>query len=145
MDLILYKTNDDENVINKTLTNEKRLNIVLKRDVDIVNPKLVLMRSNSYDIHEYNYLHIPFLKRYYFIKSVDSINNDLIRVSCECDVLETYKNDILNSEAIYKGEAKAGDYGVIDANSSSNRVEKLLSDVTLEKGRSLTISTIEVQ
>ena len=42
MDIILYKTVDSPNTINKTLTDPLTLEINLKKDTNIINPELVL-------------------------------------------------------------------------------------------------------
>lgn len=109
MQLILSKTTDGENVINKTLTGQTTVNINLKRDVNISSPEIVLL-VDSIDYEEFNYCEIPELGRKYFISSVEVLNNRMVKLSLECDVLETYKTDILASNARLMRNIKTGDY-----------------------------------
>lgn len=114
MILTLYKCLDGDNVINKTLTNPTPLNIVLKKNVDLNNIELVLSGVSGLQDGEYNYFHISDIDKYYFIRSIRVLNNDSVRVIGEVDVLETYKDDILNSESSFKRKIELGDYGSVD-------------------------------
>lgn len=95
MELILYKTNNDRNVINKELTDPKSLDIKLKRDELVESPNISCNRFEGID--EYNYAYIPNFERYYFIVDSEVLNKRIVRLRLNTDVLETYKNDILNS------------------------------------------------
>lgn len=95
MELILYKTNNDRNVINKELTDPKSLDIKLKRDELVESPNISCNRFEGID--EYNYAYIPNFERYYFIVDSEVLNKRIVRLRLHTDVLETYKNDILNS------------------------------------------------
>lgn len=95
MELILYKTSNDRNVINKELTDPKSLDIKLKRDELIESPNISCNRFKGID--EYNYAYIPNFERYYFIVDVEVLNKRIVRLRLHTDVLETYKTDILNS------------------------------------------------
>jgi hypothetical protein len=83
MELILYRTLDNANVINKVLTDPVTVNITLKNDVNIINPEIVL----SGDFRGYNYAHIPELNRFYFIESFEQINFRFGKLFMSCDVL----------------------------------------------------------
>lgn len=144
MQLHLYKTKDANNVINKTLNNQATLNINLKRDTDIIRPTIQLMKVAGMDFKQFNYAYIPDLNRYYFINHIESVNNSVDKLYLECDVLETYKNDILNSEMTYTAVAKAGDNIITDVNTGVNTVNKINSSVTLENKESIVITTIGV-
>lgn len=141
MDLVLYRTLDDNNVINKTLTDGVTVNINLKRDTDIVNPEIVL----SGDFRGVNYAHIPDLNRYYFIESIEQLNLHLVKLSLKCDVLETYKTAILNTNCEFQSVAVDGDNVIIVPESVAVEKNVYYSNVTLEKGNSITLTTIEVQ
>ena len=140
MELILYRTLDDNNVINKTLTNAMTVNINFKRDTNIVNPDIVLKG----DFRGFNYAHIPDLNRYYFIESIEQLNLHLVKLNMKCDVLETYKGDILNTKCEYQSVAVDGDNSVIVPDSVAVDKNIYYSNVTLEKGNSITLTTIEV-
>lgn len=106
IDLKLYSINDGDNVINKTLDNPTIININLKQGFDIIKPEIVL----NGDYRGFNYAHIPSLNRFYFIDSVEQLNLKLVKLTMSCDVLETYKTDIMQSNARYNRAIKNGDY-----------------------------------
>lgn len=144
MNLTLYRINDDKNVINKTLGDGVTIPIMLKSDVNIVQPTLVLSDLEMYNFNNFNYCYIDVLNRFYFIDSVTSINNRLWKLECTCDVLETYKADALSAKGIYKIEAKSGDYGTIEASSSLNVITNASSNKALEFDKSIIITTVEL-
>lgn len=144
MQLILYKTNDSNKVINKTLTNRLIININLKRDTNILTPEIWLVKIQGVDLKTYNYAYIPDLNRYYFINYVESVNNSIDKLTLECDVLETYRDDILNSNCTYESDVKVGDKVITSASSNTKQVVKYDSSVALEDGESIIISTMEV-
>lgn len=89
--------------INKSLTAGNSFDCLLKEDCSVLRPVIKIKTSN--DITGYNYMKIPGLNRCYFIDDIVSINNDIWMVSGHVDVLETYKNEILNNEAVIKRQA----------------------------------------
>lgn len=95
MELILYKTNSERNVINKELLEPVSLQIKLKRSELIVSPNITCKGFEG--IKEYNYAYIPKFERYYFIQDMEILNRQITRLRLYTDVLETYKIDILNS------------------------------------------------
>lgn len=139
MKMYLYHVNDAENVINKTLVNGLELDINLKASVDIVNPEIVL----NGDFRGYNYAHLPDLNRYYFIDRIEQLNLKLVKLNLSCDVLETYKADILNSNARFKRNIKNGDYQNISIDYSNQTIStNYNSDGLPMDGSTMIISTI---
>ena len=110
MELKLYAVNDGVNVINKTKTLKTTIEINLKRDVDIINPRLILIPNLPTGFSGINYAEIPLLNRFYFVDSITNISGTLWQLDLSCDVLETYKADILASKARFYRNLKAGDY-----------------------------------
>lgn len=141
MELILYRTLDNANVINKVLTDPVTVNITLKNDVNIINPEIVL----SGDFRGYNYAHIPELNRFYFIESFEQINLRFGKLFMSCDVLETYKADILNCSGTIKRDIKAGDYGAVSADSTVNIITTHKADVKLILENNIVLTTLEVR
>lgn len=143
MELILYSVNDGDNVMGKTLINGLTLAINLKKDTDIVNPSLLLASVVGVDFTDYNYCHIPMLKRFYMINDIENINSRLWRLNCECDVLETYKADILMSKARFKRGIKSGDFydGLIDTSVKSS-IQSYDSNVTFVDESSYILTTM---
>lgn len=140
MKMFLYNTDDSINVINKTLNNEVEININLKRDTDVLNPEIVLKG----DFRGFNYAYIPDLNRYYFINSMEQLNLRLVKLNMTCDVLETYKADILNCSGTIKRDIQAGDYGAVTADSTVNIITTHKADVTLTLENNIVLTTLEV-
>lgn len=139
MELNLYKCSDGDNVINKTLTDKFTVNINLKRDVNISAPQIILLNDNGAFFNVFNYAEIPELGRFYFIDSVTSLNNKMESLLLRCDVLETYKADILTSKARFMRGVKTGDY----INSSIDySVVKTITRIESDKGFSGTPTMI---
>lgn len=142
MELILYKTTDDDNVINKELEFFKSININLKDNVNVTNPDLKL-RMNVDDVKNFNYAEIGLLNRKYFVRDIQNLNNDVWLVRLECDVLETYKDDILNSKASVTRNIGVGDYQDISQEFEVKRdVHIYESNRTLNKEKTMILSTI---
>lgn len=145
MKLYLYNIDDTENTIHKTLPIPYEMDINLKSDTDVTNPILLLSSVAGVDYLDYNYCYIPYLKRYYFISSIENVNAKLWRLSFECDVLMSYKDDILTSTAKLRRNIKNGDYfnGVIDT-SIIKTVSIQKSNVTIADEHSLILTTVGV-
>lgn len=142
MELILYKTTDDDNVINKELEFFKSININLKDNVNVTNPDLKL-RLNVDDVKNFNYAEIDLLNRKYFVRDIQNLNNDVWLVRLECDVLETYKDDILNSKASVTRNIGVGDYQDISQEFEVKRdVHIYESNVILNREKTMILSTI---
>lgn len=140
MELILYKTNDAKNVINKTLTNAVSLQIVLKRDINIIMPELVL----NGDFRGFNYASIPDLNRFYFVTDIEQLNLKMVKLSLICDVLETYKDVILNSVCSFKSKVNVGDYGEIDLDTTGKNIYKSFdSNLELELSNNVILSVLK--
>ena len=64
MKLILYKTTDPRNKLNKILTAGKEISINLKRDEPKENPRIKLSNSNLTDNYNYAYILMLWLYEY---------------------------------------------------------------------------------
>ena len=99
MEIKLYYTSSENNVVNKTLENELSINnVVLKQETDILNPILIL--HYGINITNFNYVYIPLFKRYYYITDYKIITNSNIILNLKNDVLMTFKNDINKFDVI---------------------------------------------
>lgn len=104
MKAFFYKYTGQTYFLNKTLENESEYEITLLQESNLINLELII--NAGIDITQYNYLHIPDLSRYYFINSFSIIRSSLFKLSTSIDVLMTYKDIILNSQAtIVKGDS----------------------------------------
>lgn len=142
MELILYKTTDDDNVINKDLEFFKSININLKDDVDVSNPRIRL-KLNIDEVKSFNYAEIDSFNRKYFVRDIQNLNNVIWLVRLECDYLETFKDDILNSKASVTRNISKGDYQDISQEFEVKRdVHIYESNRTLNKEKTMILSTI---
>ena len=104
MEVILYKNSSENNVIGKSLAQIKSVECNLKNDVSIINPTLVL--NYTANILNSNYCFIPKFNRYYFIDEIVPITADRCIVKCRVDVLESFKDNILNLDCIVDKQEK---------------------------------------
>lgn len=143
MEIKLYSTLDNDNVINKDLTLKHTFNIKLKNDTDIINPVILVNDKGTMNFKECNYCYLSGFNRYYFIRTIDSMNNNVWGLHLECDVLESFKDDILNSHAEYKRNIKKGDYLQFNnVNDVRKDIEIYNSDVVLNLEKNMVLSTI---
>lgn len=91
--LELYKVTNQPNELTKTLNNAVIVNGSFRSEIDSMDV-IVEIESNTYD---FNYVHIPSLNKYYFLQNIVHVNAKIIRMLLHCDVLMTYKADILAS------------------------------------------------
>ena len=143
MILTLYKTESAPNVIGKELTDSLSITINLKASTNVIDPEILLSPRPAVDYFVYNYAHIDSLNRYYFIDSVEVLNGNITRLMLRCDVLETYKDSVLNSNCRYKRKVKEGDYFVEGLNESDKAViTTYLSDVTIQDNVHTNVLTV---
>lgn len=108
MNVKLYINESNNNVLNKKITLISEDNILLKDNVDVYKPIIKIKKPL---LNNCNYVYIEDFKRYYYITNKRSINTDVIELSLKCDVLMSFKNDILNSKGlIIKSENLINDY-----------------------------------
>lgn len=140
MQVTFYKTTDNKNVINKVLTSPLTINLNIKED----NPDYAPVLKMVTDVTGYNYCHIPFFNRFYFVDRVER-KGQIILVGLSCDVLETYKADILASNARFKRNLKTGDYMSVNIDKSELKtVQKIVGSYTMGTDRSLILTTIGI-
>lgn len=98
---------------------------------------------NGVNIYEYNYIELPEFNRFYFVDSIESVNAKIFNLICSCDVLMTYKEAILNSNARVMRSLKTGDY--YNGESLVNvkpTITTHLSNVVLDNTPSLILTTV---
>lgn len=95
----LIKNNSDLNVLGKSLNTLSTVNGNLKEKTDIVSPILLISGIDDI-IGTINYCYIPSLNRYYFVNKISSVRTGLWELECHCDVLETYKAEVKETEAV---------------------------------------------
>lgn len=142
MDIYLYNTDSPNNTINKILRNEKHYDITFKDIADITAPLIKIM---SEDLMLYNYAYIPDFERYYFIDNIVSEPKNVYSLYLRCDVLESFKNDIINSDCIIS-KCVVDDY--IDLGLQTELIkehEVFKSDLKLVREKNLILSMFGIE
>lgn len=96
--LELYKVTNQTNELTKTLNNAVVVDGAFRGEIDSIDV-IVEIESNTYD---FNYVYIPSLNKYYFLHNIVHVNAKIVRLYLHCDVLMTYKTDILASYGLIK-------------------------------------------
>lgn len=131
MEIRLYKTVDEQNRVQKTLTDEKILTGTLRDETSIINPSIHI--EIGPEIVGYNYAYIPDFGRYYFITDITAVNHKIFRIDLNVDVLQTYWNSLRELSVIVARQEKNFNLYVNDDQfkvQSNNQVVTLLSDKT---------------
>lgn len=139
MELKLFQNKSSENTINKDLTLITTKNINLKQSTNLYQTFLVFKNDGVTDYSKINYAKM--LNKFYFVSHETLQNNSLIRLNLKEDVLETYKDNILNSSADITEKSTPSYSGSIR---TSKEVEtfKLKSSVVLPKTQSIIMVTV---
>lgn len=139
MELKLFQNKSSENTINKDLTLITTKNINLKQSTNLYQTFLVFKNDGITDYSKVNYAKM--LNKYYFVSHETIQNNSLIRLQLKEDVLETYKDDILNSSADIIEKSTPNNVRNIK---TSKEVEtfKLKSNIVLPKKQSIIMVTV---
>ena len=128
--LKLYNTNSETNRINKVLTDETEFDVRLKDKSSVVNPVLVL-KSETYI--NFNYAYIPKFQRYYVVDDISVFPNKIYLLTLRCDVLTSFKDDILKSYARIVEQTNSNAY--YDSNLKSEvrkEVDTYMSNVSFD-------------
>lgn len=98
----------EKNRIQKNISLGDPFDGVLRADCDIMNPS-VMIEASADTVCGYNYAYIPEFGRYYFIQNVNAYRTGLSIITMSVDVLYTYKEAILNSNAVVCRSSRTGD------------------------------------
>lgn len=98
MTMNTYTCYDDDLKVNKTITQVESLNITLKDNCDVLNPQIIINKSIG-DIH-FNYVELPALTRFYFVKDIIALTADTTQLNLAVDVLYSYREAIGNLQAL---------------------------------------------
>lgn len=143
MELKLYSVSDADNIIGKSMTLKTSMEINLKRDVDISAPSLILLTNSPTGFDGINYAEIPLLGRFYFVVDISNISANRWQLDLNCDVLETYKDDIKASNARLYRNMKNGDYLNTGIDSSyATTIAKYSSNKSISDKETLILTSV---
>lgn len=98
MQVILCNNASESNIINKTVEDIISVNAIIKGNISVETPNLLL--SFTQDSNHINYMKIPEYHRSYFITDIIDLTGSRYEIRGKVDVLESFKNDILRLSAI---------------------------------------------
>lgn len=139
MECKLCVVDDSTNTINKEINIVKSIELKLRGSLDIVTPELILIGSEFES--DYNYIIIN--GRNYFVNEIVSLGNNRYKYFLEMDVVETYKDNILNSDSRFRRNLKTGDY--VSNGFDESTIKKISlheSDKSLINGSTMILTTI---
>lgn len=113
MNINLYQFGKRVNSLKVPSQEGLALSVVLKEDTSIYNPTFIL----NYNPFDYNYL--KWDDRYYYIVDKVYRNNSIFEISCQIDVLATYRSDILNTSSYVQYSSSNYDIGITDSRLST--------------------------
>lgn len=120
MKLYLYSTEDDEIVLNKTLKNEKVIDINFKASCNRLDTQVILnYKKGNFDPNTYNYVRMDIgFAKYFFITNKEFIDNENVIYYLHQDVYMSNESTI-----------KTRIYGVLDR--SGNKFNRYINDSEL--------------
>ena len=108
-DLLLYTVTDSNNTLGKTLGDPFTVSGVrLKGSTDIKTPTISVRSDTS--LFGYNYAYFPEFHRYYFIRTIRVFPAGVYEIDLAVDVLESFKDEILNSHAFVAQQTDINPY-----------------------------------
>lgn len=113
-DINLYKNSAEPNKVDKTadLSTVGTISGVLRQECSLINPEIIIQYDKPPD---FNYCYIANFGRYYYVENIVSMRQNLWRVRLRCDVLMTYKTQILNLNARIARQQYTYSYRQIDS------------------------------
>lgn len=139
MQMVLYHTDDQANVINKHLLKLRTVNIIFREMIDEKSPVLLVHDST---IANANYCYLESFKRYYFIEQFHRFNAHLLQVRLTSDLLMTYKDKIVGQDLLITATSKPSYYSTSLPIQATTTKRILKSDTTLSNDTSVILTTI---
>lgn len=97
MEITLYNNVSENEKIGKSLTAIATLTGTLKDDTSIIAPEILIEYSTPVG---FNYCYIDTFNRYYYVKDVIVVRNNLLRLVLKVDVLESFKTQLLTQMVV---------------------------------------------
>lgn len=122
--IVLGKTNNSNNVVNKSFTGSSTFSCTAKEETDILNPVVTIETGTN--LSRYNYARIPNWERYYFITEIKIIRERLWEITMHVDVLMSYRTQIRELRAVIARQQNDYNLNIKDS-------ERILSQDTTEE------------
>ena len=105
MDITLYNTSKKTNSTKIPDGGVTLNSVTLKNGCDVLKPVFMLSSDDNY--FKYTITEIGFQDKYYFVTDIKSVRNNLWEISCEIDVLATYKYEIIANKCLVEFDETA--------------------------------------
>lgn len=96
--IYLLDTSDNDFTVGKTFVTVTTITGTNKSSVDVLHRSITI--ETNVNVDSVNYLYDSDLDRFYFVRNYEIIKSGLYVLNLECDLLQTYKTDILNMGGI---------------------------------------------
>lgn len=125
----LYNSSAEPNVVNKTsyITSAGSLSGTFRGEVSVTNPSITFYFNG---VPTFNYVYIQKFSRHYYVTAITNISNNLWRADLKCDVLMSFKSEILNLYCVIARQENAYNDNLIDG------------ELLQENGETVTYETI---
>lgn len=104
MEVIFYYNLSDDRAINKSLSGASTFEGFIRGEVNIMSP---IIRFENNGVLRYNYAYVPEFQRYYSVKEKVCYRQGIWDISFDVDVLMSFRNDILNLDAVVDKQASS--------------------------------------
>lgn len=135
MEITLCVNTSEKSKIGKNLTSMNVFSGTLREETSIISPVVLMELENP---SSYNYAYIPEFGRYYFINDIVSVRKGLWRISMQVDVLESFKNYILDLGVILSDSENTGAENYISSDVWKTKVKEKTDIINFPSGLSET-------
>lgn len=104
------------------------INGTLREATDIINPIIMIEYEG---LPTFNYISIEAFSRYYYVRNIVSVYNNLWAIECECDVLMSYKDYIYDLECLIKRQQNI--YNCVNAKYMYDELIPMNNKITIDK------------
>lgn len=111
MNMTLYNYSGDERQLNKYLATIATVDIISITDsTNILSPSIII-GTRAFN---FNYVYIPAFSRYYYVRNIDVLNAERIRVNLRVDVLMSHRSAINSSQVLADRSSSNSNPYIID-------------------------------
>ena len=135
MEITLCVNTSEKSKIGKNLTSMNVFSGTLREETSIISPVVLMELENP---SSYNYAYIPEFGRYYFINDIVSVRKGLWRISMQVDVLESFKNYILDLGVILSDSENTGAENYLSSDVWKTKVKEKTDIINFPSGLSET-------
>lgn len=97
MTITLGRCTADHERLDKAVTTVSTLTAQIKDDTSIVDPVFIIHNPGTVN---FNYVVVAEWSRRYFVRDITALTGERLAVSCHCDVLSTYAQQIRAADGI---------------------------------------------